>query len=65
MTSAALDSPRAWFMWSLGVLAYTAAVMQRTSFGVASVMATERFSAGASLVSLFVVVQLLTYAAMQ
>ena len=65
VTSAALDSPRAWFMWSLGVLAYTAAVMQRTSFGVASVMATERFSAGASLVSLFVVVQLLTYAAMQ
>ena len=65
MTRSALDSPRAWFMWSLGVLAYTAAVMQRTSFGVASVMATERFSAGASLVSLFVVVQLLTYAAMQ
>lgn len=52
-------------MWSLGVLAYTAAVMQRTSFGVASVLATERFSAGASLVSLFVVVQLLTYAGMQ
>lgn len=60
-----IDSPRAWFMWSLGVLAYLVAVMQRTSFGVASVMATERFSAGASLVSLFVVVQLLTYAGMQ
>lgn len=62
---ASIDSPRAWFMWSLGVLAYAVAVMQRTSFGVASVMATERFSAGASVVSLFVVVQLLTYAAMQ
>ena len=60
-----IDSPRAWFMWTLGVLAYAAAVMQRTSFGVASVVATERFAAGASVVSLFVVVQLLTYAGMQ
>lgn len=63
--SPALDSRRAWVTWSLGVVAYAVAVMQRTSFGVASVMATERFDAGASLVSLFVVVQLLTYAAMQ
>lgn len=63
--SPAVDSPRAWFIWSLGVVAYAVAVMQRTSFGVASVMATERFDVGASLVSLFVVVQLLTYAAMQ
>ena len=60
-----IDSPRAWFMWTLGVLAYAAAVMQRTSFGVASVVATERFAAGASVVSLFIVVQLLTYAGMQ
>ncbi|MCA0296756.1 MAG: MFS transporter [Actinobacteria bacterium] len=60
-----LDSPRAWLMWALGLLAYVAAVMQRTSFGVAGVLATERFAVGASVVSLFVVVQLLTYAAMQ
>ncbi len=60
-----VDSQRAWFMWGLGVLAYVAAVMQRTSFGVASVLATERFAVGASVVSLFVVVQLLTYATMQ
>jgi MFS family permease len=52
-------------MWGLGTLAYIVAVMQRTSFGVASVAATERFSAGASVVSMFVVVQLLTYAGMQ
>jgi len=65
VTNGILDSPRAWFMWGRGVTAYAGAVMQRTSFGVASVMATERFDAGASLVSLFVVVQLLTYAGMQ
>ncbi|CAL8969579.1 hypothetical protein PROP_00577 [Propionicimonas sp. T2.31MG-18] len=52
-------------MWGLGLFAYVVAVMQRTSFGVASVQATDRFSAGASLVSLSVVVQLLTYSAMQ
>lgn len=65
MQNSAIDSPRAWLMWSLGALAYVVAVMQRTSFGVASVTASERFGAGASLVSLFVVVQLLTYAGMQ
>ena len=47
------------------MVAYAVAVMQRTSFGVASGLATERFAAGASVVSLFVVVQLLTYAGMQ
>ena len=65
MQTSAIAPPRAWLMWSPGVLAYVVAVMQRTSFGVASVMASERFGAGASLVSLFVVVQLLTYAGMQ
>lgn len=59
------ESPRAWLMWVLGLSAYAVAVMQRTSLGVASLQATDRFSAGASLVSLFVVVQLLTYAGMQ
>lgn len=64
-TPAGLDSRRAWFMWGLGTLAYVSAVTQRTSFGVAGVEAGERFQAGASVVSLFVVVQLLTYAALQ
>jgi sugar phosphate permease len=59
------ESPRAWLMWVLGLSAYVVAVMQRSSLGVASLQATERFSAGASLVSLFVVVQMLTYAGMQ
>ncbi len=52
-------------MWAVGVVAYAAAVMQRTSFGVASVMASERFSASPAQVGLFVAVQMLTYAAMQ
>lgn len=64
-TRAGVDSPRAWAMWAIALAAYTVAVMQRSSFGVASVEAAERFDSGASLVSLFVVVQMLTYAGMQ
>ena len=63
--SGAIDSRRAWFMWAVGTFAYVGAIFQRTSFAVASGLATHRFSAGASMVSLFVVVQLLTYAGMQ
>ena len=63
--SSLVDSRRAWFIWVVGLVTYTSAVLQRTSFGVAGVYATERYHAGASVVSLFVVVQLATYAAMQ
>lgn len=54
-----------WLMWLLGLAAYVVAVMQRTSFGIAGVAAGDRFAAGASIVSLFAVVQMLTYAGMQ
>lgn len=64
-TASHLDSRRSWLMWGVGTAAYIVAVTQRTSFGVAGVQAGERFAAGASVVSLFVVVQLLTYAALQ
>ena len=62
---ALIDSPRAYAMWGLGVVAYISAILTRTSFGVAGVQATERFAIGASMASLFVVVQLITYASMQ
>jgi MFS family permease len=47
------------------VAAYLIAVTQRTSFGVAGIEATERYSASASALSIFTVVQLLVYAALQ
>ncbi|TDK24053.1 MFS transporter [Arthrobacter crusticola] len=56
---------RAWVVWGTGVVAYLIAVTQRTSFGVAGLEATERYSAGASALSIFTVVQLLVYAALQ
>ena len=58
-------SRRAWLVWAVGLLAYGVAVFHRASLGVTGVAAQERFSAGASSVSLFVVVQLAVYAALQ
>ncbi|MFF3039304.1 MFS transporter [Arthrobacter citreus] len=55
----------AWLVWGAGVFAYMVAVTQRTAFGVAGVEATERFSATASVLSIFTVVQLVVYAGLQ
>ncbi|ALE91865.1 MFS transporter [Arthrobacter alpinus] len=60
-----MDSKRAWIVWGVGVFAYLVAVTQRTSFGIAGLEATERFSASASALSAFTVIQLLVYAVLQ
>jgi MFS family permease len=52
-------------MWVVGLAAYVVAVFQRASLGVTGVQAQERFSAGASALSLFLVLQLAVYAALQ
>jgi MFS family permease len=56
---------RAYVVWGVALLAYAVAVFHRASLGVAAVEAQERFSAGASAVSLFLVVQLAVYAGLQ
>jgi MFS family permease len=53
-------SRRAWLMWGLGV-----AVFQRASLGVAGIDAQQRFGATAAVLSLFIVLQLSVYAALQ
>jgi MFS family permease len=58
-------SSRAYLVWGVGLLAYAVAVFHRSSLGVAAVEAQERFSAGASAVSLFLVLQLAVYAGLQ
>jgi predicted MFS family arabinose efflux permease len=58
-------SARAYAVWAVGLLAYAVAVFHRASLGVAGVEAQERFSAGASAVSLFLVLQLAVYAGLQ
>lgn len=52
-------------MWVVGLVAYVVAVMHRTSFGVAGLQAAERFAASPAVLSTFVVLQLLVYAALQ
>lgn len=58
-------SRRPWLVWAVAVFAYGVAILQRTSLGVAVEPATVRFGVGASVLSTFSVVQLLTYAVLQ
>jgi MFS family permease len=61
----ASSARRPWIMWGLGVFAYTVAVFQRASLGVAGLEAQQRFDITAGVLSLLGVVQLAVYAAMQ
>ena len=65
MTVPARVPARAWLVWGVALLAYAVAVFHRASLGVAAPAAQERFSAGASVVSLFLVLQLAVYAGLQ
>ncbi|WP_213576304.1 MFS transporter [Rhodococcus sp. USK13] len=56
---------RVWLVWGVGVIAYIVAVLHRTSFGVSGLAATERFSISPSVLSGFVVLQIVVYAGMQ
>jgi MFS family permease len=58
-------SRRAWLIFALGVFAYAVAVFQRASLGVAGVEAQRRFDTSAAVLSLFSVLQLAVYAALQ
>jgi MFS family permease len=60
-----VNARRAWVVFGVGALAYLVAVLQRTSFGIAGVDATERFHAQAAVLSLVAVVQVATYAGLQ
>ena len=57
--------PRAWAVWGLAVLAYAVAVFHRGSLGVTGLTAQHRFGASAAQLSLFSVLQLGVYAALQ
>jgi MFS family permease len=52
-------------MWALGVAAYCIAVFHRASLGVAGPLAQQRFGATAAVLSVFIVLQLGVYAALQ
>ncbi|XGU21391.1 nitrate/nitrite transporter [Rhodococcus sp. 3Y1] len=54
-----------WLVWGVGVFAYVIAVLHRTSFGVSGLSAADRFSISPSVLSSFVVLQIVVYAGMQ
>ncbi|PZE29830.1 nitrate/nitrite transporter [Curtobacterium sp. MCBD17_028] len=60
-----MNSRRSWTVWSVAVLAYVLAVLQRSSLGVSGVQAQERFAVSAAVLSTLAVVQIAVYAGLQ
>ncbi|MEP6479934.1 MAG: MFS transporter [Rhodoglobus sp.] len=60
-----MNSRRSWLIFGIAAFAYLVAVLQRSSFGVAGVEATERFGVAAAALSTLAVVQLAVYAVLQ
>lgn len=56
---------RPWIVWATGLLAYIVAVLDRTTLGVSGLVAADRFAAGPTLLSTFVVLQVVVYAGAQ
>ncbi|MGW0160683.1 MFS transporter [Mycobacterium sp. NPDC003323] len=56
---------RPWIVWATGLLAYIVAVLNRTTLGVSGLEAGDRFHAGPSVLSTFVVLQIIVYAGAQ
>ena len=60
-----LGGRAAWTVYAASVAIYVLAVFHRSSLGVAGLLATQRFHIAATQLSVFTMVQLLVYAAMQ
>lgn len=54
-----------WLVWSVGVIAYMLAVINRSSFSALGAVAQDHFGVEATILSVFVTVQLLVYALAQ
>src|SRR3954467_6058620 len=56
---------RAWVIWLAALSVYVLAIFNRTSLGVAGLLATHRFGISATQLSFFTVLQLVVYAGLQ
>ena len=56
---------RPWIVWTTGLFAYIVAVLDRTTLGVSGLDAADRFTAGPTVLSVFVVLQVIVYAGAQ
>ena len=54
---------RPWIVWATGLFAYIVAVLDRTTLGVSGLEAGDRFTASPGVLSSFVVLQIVVYAA--
>ncbi|HEX5523361.1 MAG TPA: MFS transporter [Pedococcus sp.] len=63
--AAPLGGRRAWSVYAAAVAIYILAVFHRSSLGVAGLLAADRFDIAATQLSVFTMVQLFVYAAMQ
>jgi MFS family permease len=60
-----VNSARSWLVFAGAVFAYLIGVTQRTTFGVVTVDATQRFHVSAGSISTVAVLQIVVYAALQ
>jgi MFS family permease len=56
---------RAWLIWAVALLVYVLAVFNRSSLGVAGLLAADRFDIAATQLAFFTVLQLIVYAGLQ
>jgi predicted MFS family arabinose efflux permease len=56
---------RAWMIWLVALTVYVLAIFNRSSLGVAGLLATQRFGISATQLSFFTVLQLVVYAGLQ
>ena len=56
---------RALLVWGIGVAAYVVAILNRSSFGVATIEVRELFGVSSALIATMAVAQLVVYAALQ
>ena len=60
-----MTTVRPWIVWGTGLSAYIVAVLDRTTFGVSGLQAADRFGVSPAVLSTFVVLQVVVYAAFQ
>ncbi|MEV7973091.1 MFS transporter [Cellulomonas sp. NPDC089187] len=63
--SQSFHARRALLVWGIGVAAYVVAILNRSSFGVATIEVRELFGVSSALIAAMAVAQLVVYAALQ
>ena len=61
----AIGGRRAWVIWTVALSVYVLAVFNRSSLGVAGLLAADRFDIAATQLAFFSVLQLIVYAGLQ